>query len=114
MSCPPFAEEDTIAPPPLQRRQRCYRRRAFPVVRGTGGTALEPRPHRSYAIPVPPPAPGANMTPNHRIAAIREKVEAGQRLSFDDGVFLYDEADLFTLGELANIARERKNGQFTY
>src|SRR5579883_2406602 len=49
-----------------------------------------------------------------RLAVIREKVEAGQRLSFDDGVFLYDSADLFTLGELANLVRERKNGRFTY
>jgi aminodeoxyfutalosine synthase len=46
--------------------------------------------------------------------SIRKKVEAGQRLSFDDGVFLYDHADLFTLGELANLVRERKNGNFTY
>jgi aminodeoxyfutalosine synthase len=49
-----------------------------------------------------------------RLAVIRDKVEAGERLSFDDGVFLYDEADLFTLGELANLVRERKNGNFTY
>jgi aminodeoxyfutalosine synthase len=49
-----------------------------------------------------------------RVASIREKVEAGERLSFDDGVYLYDKADLFTLGELANIVRERKNGNFTY
>jgi aminodeoxyfutalosine synthase len=54
------------------------------------------------------------MVANVRLAALREKVEAGQRLSFDDGVFLYDSADLFTLGELANIVRERKNGNFTY
>ena len=49
-----------------------------------------------------------------QLTAIRDKVEAGQRLSFDDGVFLYDAADLFTLGELANLVRERKNGRFTY
>jgi len=49
-----------------------------------------------------------------RLAVIREKVEAGQRLSFDDGVFLSESADLFTLGELANLVRERKNGQVTY
>jgi aminodeoxyfutalosine synthase len=48
------------------------------------------------------------------LAVIREKVEAGQRLSFDDGVFLYEKADLFTLGELANVVRERKNGNFAY
>ena len=49
-----------------------------------------------------------------RLAAIREKVEAGRRLSFDDGLFLYESADLFALGELANVVRERKNGNFTY
>jgi aminodeoxyfutalosine synthase len=49
-----------------------------------------------------------------RLAAIRAKVEAGERLSFDDGVFLDESADLFTLGELANVVRERKNGAFTY
>jgi aminodeoxyfutalosine synthase len=49
-----------------------------------------------------------------RLQAIREKVEAGQRLSFDDGMFLSEQTDLFTLGELANLVRERKNGNFTY
>jgi aminodeoxyfutalosine synthase len=49
-----------------------------------------------------------------RLSAIRDKVNAGQRLSFDDGVFLYDQVDLFTLGDLANTVRERKNGNFTY
>src|SRR5271166_6409516 len=49
-----------------------------------------------------------------RLSAIRDKVETAQRLSFDDGVFLYEEADLFTLGELANLVRERKNGNYAY
>jgi aminodeoxyfutalosine synthase len=49
-----------------------------------------------------------------RLSVIREKVEAGQRLSFDDGIYLHESADLFTLGELANIVRERKNGNFAY
>jgi aminodeoxyfutalosine synthase len=49
-----------------------------------------------------------------RLAVIREKVESGQRLSFDDGLHLAEEADLFTLGELANLVRERKNGNFAY
>jgi aminodeoxyfutalosine synthase len=49
-----------------------------------------------------------------RLSVIRDKVEASQRLSFEDGVFLSDEADLFTLGELANKVRERKNGQVAY
>jgi aminodeoxyfutalosine synthase len=49
-----------------------------------------------------------------RIATIRDKVEAGQRLSFEDGLYLSEEADLFALGELANGLRERKNGNFAY
>jgi aminodeoxyfutalosine synthase len=49
-----------------------------------------------------------------RLAVIRENVDAGRRLSFDDGVFLYDDVDLFTLGELANLVRERKNGNYAY
>lgn len=48
------------------------------------------------------------------LGAIREKVQAGTRLSFDDGLFLEEHADLFTLGELANVVRERKNGNFAY
>src|SRR5579884_2393730 len=51
---------------------------------------------------------------DEQLAAIRAKVEAGQRLSFDEGVFLDEQADLFTLGELANLVRERKNGNFAY
>ncbi len=48
------------------------------------------------------------------LASIREKVESGDRLSFDEGVFLYDQADLASVGELANIVRERKNGKHAY
>jgi aminodeoxyfutalosine synthase len=54
------------------------------------------------------------LNPDVRLAAIREKVEAGERLSFDEGLFLSESADLFTLGDLANLVRERKNGNFTY
>ena len=49
-----------------------------------------------------------------RMQAIRDKVEAGERLSFADGLYLEESADLFTLGELANLVRERKNGRFAY
>ena len=51
---------------------------------------------------------------SNRLTDIRAKVETGERLSFDDGMFLETEADLFTLGELANIVRERKNGNVAY
>ncbi|HYT93351.1 MAG TPA: aminofutalosine synthase MqnE [Gemmataceae bacterium] len=53
-------------------------------------------------------------TADARISAIRARVEAGQRLTFEDGLYLEEHADLFTLGELANTVRERKNGDFTY
>src|SRR5271154_5641692 len=49
-----------------------------------------------------------------RLAAIREKVEAGQRLSFDDGLALEASTDLFALGEMANLVRERYNGNYGY
>jgi aminodeoxyfutalosine synthase len=49
-----------------------------------------------------------------RLSTIRARVEAGERLSFDDGLFLDQHADLFTLGELANLVRERRNGDFAY
>ncbi len=49
------------------------------------------------------------------LTAIREKVEAGERLTLDDGVLLYQhEVPLPELGELANLVRERKNGNFAY
>jgi aminodeoxyfutalosine synthase len=57
------------------------------------------------------------MTKAHHdseLIAIRGKVQAGERLSFADGIFLYDQADIFSLGELANLVRERKNGNFAY
>jgi aminodeoxyfutalosine synthase len=56
----------------------------------------------------------SNPTTDVCLSGIRAKVESGQRLSFDDGLYLEEHADLFTLGELANLVRERKNGQFTY
>jgi aminodeoxyfutalosine synthase len=49
-----------------------------------------------------------------RLQAIREKVETSQRLSFEDGLALKESNDLFTLGELANLVRERTNGNFAY
>src|SRR3954452_18870682 len=49
-----------------------------------------------------------------RLEAIREKVEAGQRLSVDDGLALEGSNDLFALGSMANRVRERYNGNFGY
>lgn len=48
------------------------------------------------------------------LADIHDKVLAGQRLSLDDGLRLYACDDLPVLGYLANIVRERKNGDTAY
>jgi aminodeoxyfutalosine synthase len=56
----------------------------------------------------------AAATNDAGLRATRQKVEAGERLTFDDGMLLEQHADLFTLGELANHIRERKNGNNTY
>ncbi len=42
-----------------------------------------------------------------------EKVQNGERLSYEEGVKLYD-LDLFTLGKLANAIRTQKHGKKTY
>lgn len=49
-----------------------------------------------------------------RIQAIAEKVQASERLSFEEGLLLDEQAELHTLGQLANIVRERRNGNFAY
>ena len=49
-----------------------------------------------------------------RLVPIRERVEAGQRLSTDDGVALYRSNDILALGYLANLVRERLHGSVTY
>jgi aminodeoxyfutalosine synthase len=54
------------------------------------------------------------MNTQSHLGSIRAKVEAGERLSFEDGMVLEREADLFALGEMANRVRERKSGNNTY
>lgn len=51
---------------------------------------------------------------NAALKAIRDKVHAGQRLSFEDGMTLESSSDLFALGEMANFVREQKSGNFAY
>jgi aminodeoxyfutalosine synthase len=49
------------------------------------------------------------------LAAIRDKVHAGQRLSLEDGLFLYEPSvPLYEVGALANLVRRRKHGNRTY
>ncbi len=51
---------------------------------------------------------------SEHLKTVRKKVEAGDRLTLEDGLALEASTDLFTLGELANLVRERKNGNVTY
>ena len=51
---------------------------------------------------------------NNTLKKIEEKVNNNQRLSFEDGVALFNSPDLLTIGYLANIVRERKNGDKAY
>ena len=51
---------------------------------------------------------------DRRLNALRDKVEAGQRLAYEDGLALYRSNDLLGLGYLANIVRERLHGDVTY
>jgi aminodeoxyfutalosine synthase len=48
------------------------------------------------------------------LAPIAGKVEAGERLTFEDGVTLFRTRDLVTLGALANHVREKWNGNRAY
>ena len=54
----------------------------------------------------------AVLTPEHRLIA--EKVAKAERISPEEGLFLFEHADLAFVGALANTVRERKNGDNTY
>ena len=45
---------------------------------------------------------------------ILQKVKDGERLRYDDGVRLFKSNDILRIGHLANIVRERKNGNRAY
>ncbi len=48
------------------------------------------------------------------LAEIADKLDAGARLSLDDGVRLFACPDLHAVGWLANRERERRHGALTY
>jgi aminodeoxyfutalosine synthase len=45
---------------------------------------------------------------------IIEKVKNGERLTLEDGLTLYQTPDLLTVGQLANLVNQRKNGDRVY
>ena len=62
---------------------------------------------------MPDPLPNLVMD-DPRLKPIAEKVLAGERLSFDDGLALYRTPDLLALGWLANRVREQRHGTVCY
>lgn len=63
------------------------------------------------------PAGALRYTPtvrDPRLIPIARKIEAGQRLTFDEGMLLYHTPDYNTLMRLANQVRERRHGHKTY
>src|ERR1044071_488687 len=49
-----------------------------------------------------------------KINDISARVETGERLSFEDGVALFNTDDLNALGKLADTVRRQKHGRTTY
>ncbi len=54
------------------------------------------------------------MNIDPKLREIADKVEAGVRLGLDDGMLLSTHPDLLTVGQIANVARERLHGNVTY
>ena len=54
------------------------------------------------------------MIEDERLRPILDKVTAGTRLGYEDGVTLYRSPDILGVGYMANIVRERKNGNTTF
>ena len=55
-----------------------------------------------------------SMIEDEQLRQILQKVTAGVRLGFEDGVALYRSPDILAVGYMANIVRERKNGNTTF
>jgi len=48
------------------------------------------------------------------LRSIAQSVSDGKRITYDEGVYLFEHAELGYLGTLANFVREKKNGNATY
>jgi len=59
-------------------------------------------------------ATSAPQFDDRNLARVGEKVLAGERLSFDDGVALYRSPDILGVGWLANYVREKMHGDVAY
>ena len=55
-----------------------------------------------------------NPTISKELKQIAEKVYSNERITFDEGVLLFEKGELGYLGSLANYVREKKNGNYVY
>lgn len=60
------------------------------------------------------PAPAAARLAAAGLTEIAARLERGERLTFDEGVRLFETNDLLAIGWLANRERERRHGSHTY
>jgi aminodeoxyfutalosine synthase len=51
---------------------------------------------------------------DHTLLGIADKVQREERITFDDGIYLFENAEVSYLGVLANYIRERRHGHKTY
>lgn len=67
-------------------------------------------------VRAPSPTARHNTRPGHdsRLQSVVEKVHAGQRLSMDDGLLLYETPDIWTLCSLADFVRRKLHGDIAY
>jgi aminodeoxyfutalosine synthase len=52
------------------------------------------------------------MTSIHTLHHIREKIQSGIRLSFEDGIHLFESPQLLQIGEMADIVRRKLHGDY--
>jgi aminodeoxyfutalosine synthase len=92
---------------------RCLERRLFPVAAdavlfvATPEASVHGRPYDSASVR----RMNYTLIPT-QLKPIAEKIEAAQRISDSDALDLYRTTDLNALGIMANVVRERKNGNF--
>jgi aminodeoxyfutalosine synthase len=92
---------------------RCLERRPFPVAAdavlfvATPEASVHGRPYDSASVR----RMNYTLIPV-QLKPIAEKIEAAQRISDSDALDLYRTTDLNALGIIANVVRERKNGNF--
>ena len=87
------------AGPPLRFGGQVLPRRRPAAGRARGAHAGRRREEKLIAVLAP-----------QTLEPIREKIEAGERLDFDDGVAILESDDLLELGALADLARRVRGG----